>query len=74
MEKEIRAVKYSYEPNLDEKSFLVPRLYVEVDKNVFMNRVIIGPRVDKILKEKLKYWLNTTNKVTNVEESKCNYQ
>lgn len=73
-EKEIRAVRYDTDAKVDWKSFAIPRLYVDVDRDIYMNEVQIGPRVDSAEAERISAWLQKTNKVHNVVRSERHYR
>ncbi len=75
-EKELRLVRYSHQPLVDEenKNFDVPRLYVEVEKDIHMKTVCLGSKVDPNQEERLVTWLYHTGKVDNVKRSQRHYR
>ncbi|MCC8138439.1 MAG: hypothetical protein LIO76_10400 [Clostridiales bacterium] len=73
-EKEIRAVRYETDAKVDWTSFEIPRLYVDVDRDIYMNEVQIGPRVDPVEADGISAWLQTTEKVHNVVRSERHYR
>ena len=75
-ERELRLVRYSHQPLVDEenKNFDVPRLYVEVEKDIHMKTVCLGSKVDPNQEERLVTWLYHTGKVDNVKRSQRHYR
>ncbi|MCC8051172.1 MAG: tetratricopeptide repeat protein [Clostridiales bacterium] len=73
-EKEIRAVRYETKAKVDWTSFEVPRLYVDVDRDIYMNEVQLGPRVDPVEADRISAWLQTTEKVHSVVRSERHYR
>lgn len=75
-EKELRLVRYSLHPEVDEytKKFDVPRLFVEVGKDIRLKEVCLGSKVDPFKEEELVTWLYYTGKVENVTKSQRHFR
>ena len=68
-EQEIRMVRYSSTSELDEK-FEIPRMYVEVQKEVQIKEVMLGPKISPEETDEIVAWLYATGKVEKVTKSK----
>lgn len=71
-ERELRLIRYSEEPKLDEDSFIVPQLYVEVKKSLEFKKIILGPKVTQ--SNRIIPYLFYTDKVKLIEKSKIEYR
>lgn len=73
-EKEMRMVKCSYSPKTDEKAFAVPRLYIEVERELQMKQVLLGVKMTPDETDEIVSWLYATGKVEKVKKSKLPYK
>lgn len=73
-EKEIRMVHHSFEPKIDLDNFDVPRLYVEVDKDIQIEKVQLGPKIEASQANEIVTWLTNTHKVAHVTKSGRHYK
>ena len=71
-ERELRLIKYSESPLLDNDSWIVPQLYVEVEKPLEYEQVILGPKVEQV--NRIIPYLIYTGKVKKVKKSKIKYR
>lgn len=71
-ERELRLIKYSESPMLDQDSWIVPQLYVEVARPLEYTQVILGPKVDQT--NRITPYLTYTGKVKEVRKSKIKYR
>lgn len=71
-EQELRLIRYSETPKIDDKSWIVPQLYVEVEKPLEYEKVILGPKVTQ--PNRIIPYLLYTGKVKSVEKSKIKYR
>lgn len=69
---ELRLLKYSEKPELDEDSFKVPILYENIDRPLKYDKIILGPKVSQI--NKIIPYIEYTKKVKNITQSKIKYQ
>lgn len=73
-EKEYRLVQYSHNPIIDEENFAVPRLYIEVNKDIILKQVMLGTKVSPEDVNEIVSWLYTTEKVKKVTQSVRHYK
>lgn len=73
-EGELRVVQYSNEPKIEEEAFPIPRLYIEVERDVRAEEVCLGSKNSTSQIEELVPWLYATKKVEKVSKSKRNYR
>lgn len=71
-ERELRLVKYSENPLLDDKSYVVPQLYIEVEKPLEYAQIIFGPKVEQT--NRITPYLMYTGKVKEVRKSRIQYR
>ena len=71
-EHELRLIKYSETPLLDSNAWIVPKLYVEVQKPLKYERVILGPKVTQA--NRIIPYLIYTGKVDEVVKSEVRYR
>ncbi|WP_455682951.1 tetratricopeptide repeat protein [Thomasclavelia sp.] len=70
-EKEYRVMKLSDKPLIDETP-KIPRLYIEIDRDIELEEVILGPKVTNGYQ--IVPWLKETKKVKSIKKSKRNYR
>lgn len=74
-EKEVRLIKCSYEPKVDYVNFDIPRLYIEVDKDINkLKEVCLGKKISQGEVNKLVTWLYGREKVEKITISSIHYQ
>ena len=66
-ESELRLIRCSHKSYFDNKNFLVPRLYINVDKEIESLDVKIGSKLERQKIRDTLVWLKNTGKVKNVE-------
>lgn len=70
-EKEYRVIKLSDKPLIDENPN-IPRLYIEIDRDIELEEVILGPKVSNGYQ--IVPWLKETKKVRSIKKSNRNYR
>ena len=73
-EKEVRMLHYSYEPKFDTESFDVPRLYVEMERNIRIKEVKLGSKISDSQINEIVSWLAKTGKVECITKSGRHYK
>ncbi len=73
-EKEVRMLHYSHEPKIDIENFAVPRLYVEVNRDIQIEEVKLGSKVNDAQANEIVSWLTKTGKVQRITKSKRHYK
>lgn len=73
-EGEYRIVKYSHSPEIDDEHFRIPRLYIEVDREIQMKRIMLGPKVSQQEVNEIVSWLYATKRVKQVTQSLRHYK
>ncbi len=71
-EEELRLIKYSENPKLDDSSWIVPQLYVELEKKLEYDQIILGPKVSQV--NRIIPYLLHTQKVKNIKQSNIKYR
>ncbi len=71
---EVRLIKHSYKPQVDEQSSDIPRLYVEVDRKIRIEEVCLGTKIDPLVANEIATWLYETDRVHKVSVSKRHYR
>lgn len=72
-EQEMRMVRYSYEPAFEEK-FDIPRMYVEVERDIRIKEVMLGPKISPEKTDEIVAWLYSTGKVEKVTKSEKHFR
>lgn len=72
-EQEIRMIHYSNEHLIDTEHSPIPRLYIEIPREVQIERVLLGPKIDPYDERELVTWLGNTGKVKHILRSKRHY-
>lgn len=73
-ENEVRMIHHSYEPKIDEENFEVPRLYIEVDRDIQIEEVKLGSKVGESQANEIVAWLTKTKRVANITKSGRHYK
>lgn len=73
-EKEVRMLHYSNDPKIDAENFTVPRLYVEVNRDIQIKEVKLGSKVNDSQANEIVSWLTKTGKVQKITKSKRHYK
>ena len=73
-EGEIRMFHYSYEPQIDTKNFVIPRLYVDVDRRIQIKEVKLGSKISEAQANEIVSWLTKTNAVERITKSQRHYK
>ena len=63
---------FSDEEKLDEGAYEIPRPYIDIDKDIFLSEVKLGPKVERA--HEVEAWLNATGKMKKVTHSSRNYR
>lgn len=71
-EKELRLVRVSHECEIDDKNFSIPRLYIDVEREVENLKVLIGGKLTNQEVNDLSVWLENSKKVKEIEVSNFN--
>lgn len=71
-EKELRLIKCSHHPKVDNKNFDIPRLYIDVERNIENLDIKIGSKLENQQIKDLYVWLKNTGKVKHIEVSDIN--
>lgn len=71
-EHELRLIRYSEAPLLDNEAWVVPQLFVEVEKPLEYEQIILGPKVEQT--NRITPYLIYTGKVKEVKKSKIEYR
>lgn len=75
-EKEVRIVKFEGNGNIkytdDVEGFIVPHVYINLDKEIKLKEVILGPKVDNV--SEIANYLYYTEKVDKVSKSNIKYR
>ncbi len=73
-EKEVRMLHYSYEPELETENHDIPRLYVNVDRDIRIKEVKLGPKISEFETNEIVSWLSKTGRVGCITKSGRHYQ
>ncbi|OUP49263.1 tetratricopeptide repeat protein [Lachnoclostridium sp. An181] len=73
-EKELRMIRQSYNPQIEMDVYKIPRLYIEVEKEVRFNEVRLGPAYSETEINEIVSWLYATGKVKRVVRSERHYR
>lgn len=71
-EEELRFVRCSQKPMIDEVNFTIPRLYIEVHRKIENLEVRIGSKMEKQEIKDTFVWLKNSGKVKNIQVSRLN--
>lgn len=73
-EDEIRIVHYSKEYLIDAPENKMPRLYIELNRDVQIEQVTLGPKVNSYDESELITWLSQTERVKYIQRSERHYR
>ncbi len=73
-EREVRMLHSSYDPILAADYFNVPRLYVEVERDIQIREVTLGSKISDAQANEIFSWLNKTTQVGHIIKSKRHYK
>jgi len=73
-EKEIRLIHYSADSQQDMEHFEIPRLFVEMARDVQIREVRLGSKIDEPTANAIVSWLTKTGKVDRVTRSGRHYR
>lgn len=73
-EKEVRMLHYSYEPKLETENYDIPRLYVDVDRDIRIKEIKLGPKISEFETNEIVSWLSKTGKVGCITKSGRHYK
>lgn len=66
-ENELRLIRCSHKPCIDAKNFTIPRLYINVEKEINNLEVKLGGKLEKQQIKDLCIWLKNTGKIKHIE-------
>lgn len=73
-EKEIRMLHYSYKPKMETENFSIPRLYVDVERDIRIKEIKLGPKISEFKTNELVSWLSKTGNVESITKSGRHYK
>ncbi|MBE5063000.1 DUF2971 domain-containing protein [Lachnospiraceae bacterium DSM 108991] len=65
-EKELRLIRCSRSPKIDEDNFKIPRLYIDVERDIDNLEVTLGRKLEKQKVKDFNVWLRCTGKVKRI--------
>lgn len=65
-EKELRLIRCSRSPKIDETNFDIPKLYIDVERDISNLEITLGEKLERSKVKELNVWLNCTGKVRKV--------
>lgn len=71
-EKEMRLVRVSHKCEIDNKNFSIPRLYIDVDREIENLEIVIGGKLTNQEVNDLSVWLENSGKVKEIKVSNFN--
>lgn len=72
-EDEMRVVEYSAEPEYDY-NFEIPRPYMNLKRDIQIEEVKLGAKIEPLKKEEIETWLVSTGKVKKISKSEKHYK
>lgn len=72
-EKELRVVKYAKDPQY-EYAFEIPRPYINLERDIRIQEVKLGAKIEPLQKEEIETWLMSTGKVKKISKSEKHYK
>ena len=72
-EKELRLIRVSHKCKIDDKNFLIPRLYIDVERKIENLNILLGGKLTNQQINNLSVWLENSGKVNKLEVSELNY-
>lgn len=73
-EDEVRMIHYSKEHQIETKHSKIPRFYIEIDRDITIDEVTLGPKVSEYDRKEIEIWLSSTGKVKQVKASERHYR
>ncbi len=73
-EDEVRMIRSSYTPKIEEQIFQIPRLYVEVERDIQIKEVKLGSKISPSDANEISSWLKKTGRVDVVSRSDKHYK
>lgn len=73
-EDEVRMIRSSYTPKIEEQIFQIPRLYVEVERDIQIKEVKLGSKISPSDANEISSWLKKTGRVDVVSRSNKHYK
>ncbi len=73
-EEELRLVQFSYHPKFENEAFPIPRMYINVEREIQLKEVMLGTKIKAQRKDEIVSWLYATGKVEKVTESQKHYK
>lgn len=71
-EHELRLIRYSETPQMNKDAWIIPQLFVEVEKPLEYEQIILGPKVEQV--NRITPYLFYTGKVKEVKKSRIEYR
>ena len=71
-EQELRVIKFSDKPEVDDNCGDVPRLYLKFDRDIEFERAVLGPRIGEA--KDIAQYLYHSGKVKGIINSKIPYR
>lgn len=72
-EDEMRVVQYSAQPEYDY-NFEIPRPYMNLERDIQIEEVKLGAKIEPVKKEEIETWLVSTGKVKKISKSEKHYK
>lgn len=69
----MRVVQYSVEPEYDY-NFEIPRPYMNLERDIQIEEVKLGAKIEPLKKEEIETWLVSTGKVKKISKSEKHYK
>ncbi len=73
-ESEIRMLHYSHDHKIESENFEIPRLYVEVQRDIQIKEVSLGSKVNESQTSAIVSWLNKSSRVESITKSGRHYK
>lgn len=75
-EKELRMIRCSYDPEIDENTFEIPRLYIDVEKEISIEEIRLGPKYSDAEVNEIVSWIHAKGegRVKKVTRSERHYR
>lgn len=73
-EKELRLIRCSYNPKIDKTAFKIPRLYINVEKEINFAEVRLGPKFSDEEVNAIVSWLHAKKNIKAVTRSQRHYR
>ena len=73
-EKELRLIRCSYNPKIDFSGFEIPRLYIDIEKEIRIAEVKLGPKYSTEEANEIVSWLHAKSNVKKITHSERHYR